>query len=76
MVRHTLDSVNDFARQGYNLRFSCDGCGRVIEANAVEMMLELIKQCAPLSITSLEDRARCRECGHRGATITTCEVNF
>lgn len=78
MVRHSLDSVNEFARQGYNLRIICDDCGRVIEANPVEMMVELNWRRAPLSIVNLEDRAKCRECGKQGggATITACEVSF
>ena len=76
MARHSLDSVNEFARRGYNLRITCGGCGRIIEAHAVAMMVELNRKRAPLSIASLEDRAKCRECGHRGATITACEVSF
>ncbi|MBY6016164.1 hypothetical protein KUV75_14805 [Qipengyuania gaetbuli] len=76
MVRHSLDSVNEFARRGYNLRITCDGCGRVIEASAVLMMQELAKRGAPLSIARFEERARCKECGHRGAAITACEINF
>lgn len=76
MVRHKLDSVNDFTRKGYNLRITCNRCSRVVEANAVEMMLELNQRRAPLSILTIEERAKCRECGHRGATITSCETNF
>ncbi len=76
MVRHSLDSVNEFARRGYNLRICCNGCGRVVEASAVLMMMELNQRRASLSIAKLEDRAKCRECGHRGAAITACEVNF
>ena len=76
MVRHSLDSVNEFARQGYNLRICCNGCGRVIEASALEMMQELHRRRASQSIDRLEDRAKCRQCGHRGATITPCEINF
>ena len=76
MVRHKLDSVNDFSRRGYNLRITCKRCSRVVEANAVEMMLELNQRRAPLSILTIEERAKCRECGHRGATITACETNF
>ena len=76
MVRHKLDSVNNFARAGYNLRITCNGCGRVIEASAVHMMQELAQHRASMSIERLENRARCRECGHRGATVTACEINF
>lgn len=76
MVRHKLDSVNQFARQGYNLRITCEGCGRVVEASAVLMMQELSARRASQSIEKLEERARCRECGHRGATITACEIGF
>lgn len=59
MVRHKLDSVNDSTRQGYNLRFICEGCSRAIEANAFEMMLELNRRRFPLSILTLEERGRC-----------------
>lgn len=76
MVRHKLDSVNECARRGYNLRITCDGCGRAVEANAVLMMQELHRHGAGMSIAKLEDRAKCRECGHRGATIMPCEINF
>ena len=76
MVRHKLDSVNEYARRGYNLRISCGGCGRVIEANAVEMMVQLNRRRASLSIASLEERAKCRECGHKGAVVSACEINF
>lgn len=76
MVRYKLDSVNDFARQGYNLRFTCYGCGRVVEASAVHMMQELAKRHASQSVASLEERARCQQCGHRGAAITACEASF
>ncbi|AXK43975.1 hypothetical protein [Erythrobacter aureus] len=76
MARHKLDSVNDFTRRGYNLRFTCEGCGRVVEANAVELLQELGRRRLSLSIERIEDRAKCRECGHRGAAVTACEINF
>lgn len=76
MVRHSLDSVNEFARRGYNLRIICNGCGRVIEASAVLLMQELAQRGAPLCIARLEERARCRECRYKGATITACEISF
>ena len=76
MVRHSLDSVNEFARRGYNLRISCGGCGRVIEASSVLMMQELVLRRASMAIAKLEERAKCKECGHRGATITACEISF
>ena len=76
MARHKLDSVSDFARQGYNLRMTCNGCGRVVEASAPLIIQELHRRHAPQSIEKLEQRAKCQECGHRGATITACEINF
>lgn len=76
MVRHSLDSVNEFARQGYNLRITCNGCGRVIEASAVLMMQELAQRGAPLCIARLEQRVRCLECRDKGETITACEISF
>ena len=76
MVRHRLDSVSDFARQGYNLRLTCNGCGRIVEASAPLMMQELSRRHASQSIEKLEERVKCQECGHRGASITACEINF
>lgn len=76
MVRHKLDSVNECARRGYNLRITCGGCARVIEANAVLMMEEISRRGGSMALETLEERAKCRECGHRGATVMPCEVNF
>ena len=76
MVRHKLDSVNDFARQGYNLRFTCDRCGRVVEVGAVRMMQELAQRHASQSIARLEERAKCRHFGHKGAAISAREINL
>jgi primosomal protein N' len=75
-MHHSLDSVNDFARQGYNLRIRCDGCGHTIEASAVLMLQELHARRASRSIARLEERMKCQQCGHRGAAITACEINF
>ena len=76
MVRHRLDSVNDFARQGYNLRIRCRVCDHVVDASAIEMMGELHKRRLGFSIEKLEDNMKCRACGWRGATITPVEANF
>jgi hypothetical protein len=74
MVRHKLDSVNECARRGYNLRIICGGCQRVVEANAVLMMQTLRGQS--MALHKVEERAKCSECGHRGATVMPCEINF
>ena len=76
MVRHKLDSVNECARKGYNIRLTCGGCGRAVEANAVLLMQELHGHGRGMSLAVLEARAKCRECGHRGATAMPCEINF
>jgi hypothetical protein len=76
MVRHRLDSVNDCARRGYYLRFTCGGCARVIEANPVLLMQELHGKGAAMALSKIEERARCRACGHRGATVMPCEPNI
>ncbi|RDS76989.1 hypothetical protein DL238_04785 [Alteriqipengyuania lutimaris] len=73
MVRHRLDSVNDFGRQGYWLRILCKNCGHVAERNPTPLLLELHARELNRSIESLEARAKCSDCGHRGATISACE---
>ena len=76
MARQKLDSVSECVRRGYNLRITCDGCGRVVEANAVELKLDLYRRRASQSLDRLEERAKCIGCGHRGAAIVPCEINF
>ncbi|MDG6079737.1 hypothetical protein E3U23_11110 [Erythrobacter litoralis] len=76
MVRHKLDSVNECARRGYNLRFTCDGCGHVVEANSSELMIELNARRVSLTLSTIEEKARCSECGHRGAAVVPCDINF
>lgn len=56
MVRHKLDSVNECARRGYNLRITCRGCDRVIEANAVLMMQELTQRGDSMALEKLDDQ--------------------
>ncbi|MGX7896913.1 hypothetical protein [Tsuneonella sp. HG222] len=72
MVRHSLDSVNDFARQGYYLRIRClrPECGRDVDAHPVAMMTEHRLRGRMLQIEVLEERLKCQQCGHRGAHIT------
>ena len=76
MARHRLDSIHDLARRGYNARIACDGCGHVVDANAVLMMGEIGTARAKWSLERLERAMRCTSCGHRGAAIMACEINF
>lgn len=76
MVRHKLDSVNECARKGYNLRITCAACHHAVEANAALMMQELGRRGAGMSLEAVERRARCTNCGHRGATVMPCAINF
>lgn len=73
MVRHKLDSVNEFARQGYNLRIVCAGCGHVTVASAIEMMQVIAARKLSLRIDALERRLKCSRCGQRGATVSAVE---
>ena len=74
MVRQKLDTVNECARRGYNLRIICSGCNRVVEDNAVLMMQAL--RGKGMALDKLEERAKCSECGHRGATVMPCGITF
>ena len=75
-MRHRLDLVNEFARQGYNLRIRCNVCDHVVDASAIEMMGELHRRSSSLSIDKLEERLKCRICGWPGATIAPTEAHF
>jgi hypothetical protein len=69
VIRHRLDSISDFARQGYNLRFTCGACGHVVDANAIEMMRELHRRKLSLKVSAVERRAKCSACGERKAKM-------
>ena len=67
---------NAFARPEVQSPHKLQRSERVIETNAAMMILELAQRRASLSIARLEERAKCRECSPKGATITACKANF
>jgi hypothetical protein len=75
MVRISLDSINEFARQGYAVRATCS-CGNVSDWNAVLLMGELHRRKRSLRIDTVERSLRCSACGKRGATITPVFVEW
>lgn len=44
--------------------------------DAVLMIGELGRCGGSMALEKLEERSKCIECGHRGATVMTCAVNF
>ena len=74
MVRHRLDSVNEFARQGYWLRITCGKCSHELLANPIAIMSELHARRVGQSVERLEQKMKCSACGHRGARIAPCEA--
>lgn len=70
MGRHSLASINDFARLGYRVRFTCGACGYAVDADAVEMMATLHRRRQPLGVEAVERRAKCSKCGERRAKVT------
>ena len=76
MARHKLDSINDFARQGYNLRIRCLRCDYTVDAEAVSFMQDVYRHRGPRRIEDLEPRMKCGECGHRGAIISPTAREF
>ena len=76
MVRHSIDSVNDCARKGYNLRITCEACEHVTEANAVLMQTELGSARAKWALDRLEGKLKCSRCGAQRARVMPCEISF
>lgn len=70
MGRHSLDSINDSARSGYRVRFTCQARGYVTDANAVELMGTLHRRRQPLNVEAVGRRAKCSKCGERRAKAT------
>ena len=75
MVRHRLDSINEFARQGYAVRVTCE-CGNVSDWNAVLLMGELHQRRRSLAIEAVERSLKCSVCGKREATITPVMIDW
>jgi len=77
MARHRLDSLSDYARQGFNARIVCHACEHVVEANAVLLAQEAHDRRISTDIGKLADRMRCSNCGAKGqAQITPVALNF
>jgi len=70
MVRHRLDSVNEFARQGYHLKITCNRCGHSVGRDPTSVIVALHARHQSLQIEAIERRLRCGQCRSRGATVT------
>ena len=68
-----LDTVNDCARKGYNLRIRCLACGHVVDASAALMAMQLRRQ---VSLKAFEDRVTCSRCGKRNGHVVPVEAEF
>jgi hypothetical protein len=75
MGRIKLDTISDFARQGYAVRVTC-ACGNVSDWNAVLLMGELHKRRRSLMIGVVERSLRCSSCGRRDGTITPVLIDW
>ena len=75
MGRTKLDSINEFARQGYAVRVTCE-CGNVSDWNAVLLMGELHRRRRSLSIEKVERSLKCSACGERKATISPVMIDW
>ena len=75
MVRHKLDSLSAFARQGYLARIRCAACGRTRDVDPVAIMTALHGRGASLAIEDIEERLRCRGCGQQGARVSPAMDN-
>jgi len=69
MGRIKLDSINQFARQGYAVRVTCE-CGHVSDWNAVELMGELARRQRSLVIERVERALKCSNWGKRQASMS------
>lgn len=60
-----LDSINDYARQGYDLRVTCRGCGRVVVLDSARLATSCGNDRHSRDISAIQARLSCRECGGR-----------
>lgn len=68
--RQALDMISEFARQGHRVRFTCQACGHVVDANAIELMASLHRRGLSLATEAVERRAKCSKCGKRRAKVS------
>lgn len=73
MSRRRLDSISDFARQGFRVRISCLGksCGPIIDWDAADFMQRVLACGGSLQAGELEWQLKCTSCDRRGAQTTT-----
>ena len=74
MGRIKLDTINDFARRGYDARITCEACGKVTHWNATELVMELHRRRKPLRVEAVEPLMKCTACGKRRAIIQPVEM--
>lgn len=73
MGRIKLDNITDFTRHGYDVRVTCEACGKVTHWVAVELAMELHRRRKPTRIEAVEPLMRCSACGKRRAVIQPVE---
>ena len=59
----TLRSLTDM---NYGLALFCDGCSRYTQLDVAK----LVERCGPdMELPTIGRRAKCTECGHKGASV-------
>lgn len=76
MGRHALDSINEFARLGYRVRFTCQACGYAVDASAVELMASLHRRKQSMAVDRVERKAKCSKCGARQAKVSAAMTEW
>ena len=66
---YRTETLNDCARQGYNLRITCEACGHANVRDAAAILIEVGQRRALRRLDVLERHVRCSQCGGKGATI-------
>ena len=64
MAAATLENLVEH-KNGF--RLTCDGCHRVVEMNVDELVKKLGDQA---ELPAIAKRAKCKECGHKGGSVT------
>jgi len=73
MGRIKLDTITDFSRHGYDVKVTCEACGKVSHWVAVELAMELSHRRKSLRIEAVEPLMKCTACGERRAVIQPTE---
>jgi ribosomal protein S27E len=74
MGSRRLNKISDYHRNGYNLRVTCLGCGRVVVLDSLAISIDCGKRNVSRDMGRIQRRLACAECGGRNVKCGPVEL--